>query len=33
MSQINNYLRLRGMNGELQVRVKKFFEYYLKIDE
>jgi hypothetical protein len=33
MALIVSYVSSRGMTYELQVRVKKFFEYYLKIDE
>ncbi|CAD8060336.1 unnamed protein product [Paramecium sonneborni] len=30
MTMIDSFIKRRGLNKELQVRVKKFFEYYLK---
>lgn len=30
MTMIDSFLKKRGLNKDLQVKVKKFFEYYLK---
>jgi hypothetical protein len=30
MTKIDSFVKRRGLNKELQVKVKKFFEYYLK---
>jgi hypothetical protein len=30
MTMIDLFLKKRGLNKDLQIKVKKFFEYYLK---